>query len=90
MARKPNPETYTIRQYITNWLTRTNVLTFTVPLLMRELESLLEPYKGCDLSKQISNDLIRREQCGMLVSEVGEPHGVGRPPRVYKQRWRMH
>jgi len=89
MARPANPETYSIRQHVTQWLTRTKAARFTVPTLIHELASVLDIYKGIDLSKCLGNELIRREKAGMLKSEAGEPVGVGRPPRIYRQLWKV-
>ena len=89
MARPANSYTYNIRQHVTQWLTRTKAPSFTVPMLIHELASVLDIYKGIDLSKCLGNELIRRQKAGMLKSEVGEPCGVGRPPRVYKQLWKV-
>lgn len=88
MARPANAHTYIIRQLVSGWLTRTSLKTFSVPTLIHELSYVLDIYKSIDISKVLSNELIRREHAGMLSSEIGEPHGVGRPPRVYKQLWK--
>lgn len=85
MARPPNKETNVIRELVSGWLSRTTLKSFTVPTLLHELDSLLSIYKCLDLSKCLSNDLMRRERAGMLKSELGEPVGVGRPPRVYSR-----
>ncbi len=88
MARPSNPETSVIRHLVSGWLSRTTLQTFSVPTLAHELRGLLTIYRHLDLSKCLGNELMRRERAGLLESEMGEPHGPGRPPRVYRQRWK--
>lgn len=85
-----NKETALIRSAVSGWINRNNPETFTVPLLLSELGSMLkEVFNDLDLSKAMSNELKRRENMGWLECIGVEVVGLGRPPKVYRQKWRM-
>ena len=86
MARTQNKHTNFVRASISGWLLRNKGQRFTVPGLVLELKGLFEGLH-IDASKMISNELIRREAIGLLVCERTEVVGVGRPPKVYRQKW---
>ena len=89
MGRRLNKETILIRNIVSGWLNRVNPDTFTVPIILSDVGSLLkESFRDLDLSKALSNELIRREQDGWLICVGRDIVGLGRPPKVYKQRYR--
>lgn len=89
MARPINKHTATIRQAVTNWIARTNPEYYNVPMLITALSSVLSSCHGVDLGKALSNELTRREALGLVESTHSEVVGVGRPPKMYRQLWRM-
>lgn len=79
-----------IRNAVTGWINRNNPERFTVTLLLSELGSMLkETFNDLDLSKAMSNELKRRERLGWLECIGLEVIGLGRPPKVYRQKWRV-
>lgn len=87
MAKPLNKHTLIVRNAVTNWIQRTNPPTFNVPMLIGELYVTL-CYLDIDLSKAVSNELNRREKAGFIECVNTEIVGLGRPPKLYKQRWR--
>jgi len=85
-----NRETTMIRNAVTGWINRNNPESFTVTLLLSELGDTLKAILiNTDLSKAMSNELKRRERLGWLECIGVEVIGLGRPPKVYRQKWRM-
>lgn len=87
MAKPLNKHTLIVRNAVTNWIQRTNPPSFNVPMLIGEL-SLYLGHLDIDLSKAVSNELKRRESGGFIECVDTEIVGLGRPPKVYKQKWR--
>lgn len=86
MARLPNKHTHFVRACVSGWLIRNKGVPFTVPELVEALKGVFEGL-NIDSSKMISNELIRREGAGMVESKDTKVVGVGRPPKVYYQKW---
>lgn len=86
MARIPNKHTNFVRASISGWLIRNKGQPFTVPILVEALKSTFEGLH-IDAGKMISNELIRRESIGMVECKRTEIVGLGRPPKVYYQKW---
>lgn len=90
MARPLNKQTMLIRNAVTGWLSRSKVECFTVPLLLSELSCILAvAFRDSDINKAMSNELKRREDLGYLECIGDVVVGLGRPPKVYRQKWRM-
>lgn len=96
MARPTNQCTNQIRQLVTHWLARTTLKEFTVIDITCDLSRQTESLKVVDLTKAVSNDLIRRQSSGMLSSRSGsaddmvldKPVRAGRPARLYWRKWK--
>lgn len=90
MSRSLRKHTELIRSAVSGWLTRNNPDSFTVPILLRDLKGALAvAFDDLDLNKAMSNELKRREALGLLECIGIEVVGLGRPPKVYRQKWRM-
>ena len=88
MARQPNRNTYNLRQHVTQYLSRENPESFSVPQLVAALYAIVG---DVDITKALSNELQRREKAGYIAvigsAEVGGKGG--RPAKLYRQKWRV-
>lgn len=88
VATPQNKATASIRDKVGRKINAYNGLGFTLAQLRRELADFLADFKGVDVDKAVSNELLRRVDLGLLSYTIlprqGEP---GRPPRLYKQKW---
>ena len=88
MARTPNRNTYDIRQHVTQYLSRENPESFSVPQIAIALYAIVG---DIDITKALSNELQRREKAGYIAAigsaEVGS--NGGRPAKLYRQKWRV-
>lgn len=88
MARQPNRNTYDIRQHVTQYLSRGNPESFSVPQIAIALYAIVG---DIDITKALSNELQRREKAGYISvigsAEVGS--NGGRPAKLYRQKWRV-
>ena len=64
MARPPNRNTYDIRQHVTQYLSRENPESFSVPQLVTALYAIVG---DVDITKALSNELQRRERAGYIA-----------------------
>jgi hypothetical protein len=81
-----NTHTPFVRSCVALWLAGTSETTFCVADVIACLKDTHTSLEAVDLSKAVSNELVRLEYIGKLVSHVGKLEdgcGVGRPPRVY-------
>lgn len=90
MRKFNNPATPYVRQCVNLWLAQTTMHEFTVSEVSSGIEDKHEALEGVDLSKSVSNELVRHETLGLLISRKGvkgvDGCGTGRPPRVYRKR----
>lgn len=84
MGRPTNPHTQAVRIHVGKYLIQANIGYFNVPMILTALSSVLDSLKDPDPSQSISNELQRRERLGMVISQPGDPTGVGRPPKEYR------
>lgn len=88
MARAPNRNTYNLRQHVTQYLSRENPESFSVPQIAVALYVIVG---DVDITKALSNELQRRERAGYIAvigsAEVGS--NGGRPAKLYRQKWRV-
>lgn len=84
MGRPTNPHTKAVRMYVGHYLIKANLGYFNVPMILTALSSVLDSLKDPDPGQSISNELQRRERLGMVISQEGEPTGVGRPAKSYR------
>lgn len=87
MAKPQNKHTMVVRNAVTNWIQRTNPPFFTTPMIVTDLMPSLS-HLQVDLCKAVSNELVRRQVQGFIECVTTEVVGIGRPPKVYKQKWR--
>lgn len=84
MAAQQNTQTPMIRNAVKEWLSNHNPEQFTVPQICQYLS---RKFTGLDLTKYVSNELLRLEKVGTLASVPGSKennlYGMGRPPRLY-------
>lgn len=91
MARRQNTETVHVRQAVTGWLSRTRMLEFTVVDVVGGVRGMLERFPTLNVNRAVSNDLIRRQQMGLLKYRMGtvdDGLSAGRPPRFYNQPYK--
>ena len=86
MAKPLNRHTTLVRNAVKEWIQRNCGVSFTVPILTFELKTLLGDL-DIDLGKAVSNELARRELSGLIICVDTEVVGLGRPPKVYRQKW---
>ena len=88
MARPPNRNTYDIRQHVTQYLSRENPESFSVPQLVTALYAIVG---DVDITKALSNELQRRERAGYIAVIGSAEAGIngGRPAKLYIQNWRV-
>lgn len=86
---KINDVTPFVRQCIALWLASNRQATFSVSEVCKSLQDQHKSLQDLDLTKSVSNELIRLETIGLLSSRKGfkgeSPNETGRPPRVYKR-----
>lgn len=92
MPKPLNKHTLFLRSLVSGWIERNAQIQpyFSVPILLSELGDTLKTTflnLDLDLSKALSNELVRREDAGTIVCIGVEVVGLGRPPKVYKQKW---
>lgn len=91
MARQQNTETIHVRQAVTGWLSRTQMIEFTVSDVVSGVSPMLDRFPNLNVNKAVSNDLIRRQKMGLLryrMGTVADGLSVGRPPRFYNQPYK--
>lgn len=89
---KKNEITPFVRQCIALWIAGVGNVSFSVADVVSGLYESHPSLDGIDVSKAVSNELVRLEHVGKLSSHVGSVEdgcGFGRPPRVYVKRYCM-
>ena len=84
-----NPNTPFVRSCVALWLAGTTEDQWSVADVIACLKQAHTSLEAIDVSKAVSNELVRLEYIGKLVSHKGtleDGCGVGRPPRVYRRR----
>lgn len=84
---KKNELTPFVRQCMALWLAENKSRDyFTVSEICSDLKLKHDVLDEIDLTKYVSNDLIRLEKVGILKSYKGVvSNGTGRPPKVYQR-----
>jgi hypothetical protein len=85
-----NNETPFVRQCVALWLAQYGTLEMCVPSIVNDLKQAHASLEDIDITKAVSNEMIRLETLGKLTSRVGtvdDGCGIGRPPRLYKKRY---
>lgn len=88
MAKK-NQATPFIRQCVGLWLASCRTPKFSIADIIAGLQRRHASLQALDLSKAVSNELVRLEYVGKLTSEPGtfdDGCGIGRPPKLYTKR----
>lgn len=78
-----------LRKCVNEWLANSKTNEFHVNDISYELTEKYDDLIDLDITKAVSNELIRLERHHKLTSRKGikgvDSSGVGRPPRVYKK-----
>jgi hypothetical protein len=88
MARQNNVTPF-VRSCVALWLAGTKEGQWSVADVIYDLREAHTSLGEVDVSKAVSNELVRLEYIGKLSSYQGsldDGCGVGRPPRVYCRR----
>lgn len=89
MSKKQNSITPFLRQCVNLWLAGWTKPEFTVTDVSTGLYQAHTAFIDVDMTKAISNELVRLETRHKLVSRRGvkgvDGSGIGRPPRVYRK-----
>ena len=89
---KKNDATPFVRQCVALWVAGVGSVSFSVANVVNGLHEAHPSLDDIDVSKAVSNELVRLEHVGKLTSHVGSVEdgcGMGRPPRVYVKRYCM-
>ena len=89
MSLCKNEITDTLRKLLNDWLIEKDDQPFTVRDVSSDFEAIPE-LSGVNLTKAISNELIRHRSSNRLVCVGKEDNPIGRPSFVYRQRWCNH
>jgi hypothetical protein len=84
-----NEHTPFVRSCVALWLAGTVQTQWSVADVIYDLKEKHTSLDGVDVSKAVSNELVRLEYIGKLISTQGSLEdgcGVGRPPRLYRRR----
>lgn len=86
-----NEHTPFIRQCIALWLAQNAYHSFSVPSVVTDLIQTYSGLQGIDITKAVSNEMIRLEKLGNFTSRQGstveDGCGIGRPPLIYTKRF---
>jgi hypothetical protein len=86
MAKVQNQVTPYIRSVLKLWLADIQQQEFTVYDACQYMNEN-HPLSGIDLTKAVSNELIRLKDMGKIECVGDQPMPLGRPVRLYKKRY---